>query len=67
MSNTAVAAPIRLVSIVRNAASRANKNSFVTPQRLPFEGKSCLEGKAEVQRSELARFLTSLNSRWVKR
>ena len=63
MSNTAVAAPMRLVKIVRNAASKAKRNNFVTPRRLHSEEESCLEGKAEVQRSGLARFLTSLNSR----
>ena len=63
MSKTAVAAPMRFVKIVRNAASKANKNSFGTPRGLPFDGTSCLGGKAEVQRRGLARFLTSLNSR----
>lgn len=63
MSNTAVAAPMRFVKMVRNAASKAKRNKFVTARRLHSEVGSCLEGKAEVQRSGLARFLTSLNSK----
>lgn len=63
MSKTAVAAPIKLVNMVRKAASNANRNNFVTPRRLYFEEEFCREGKAEVQRSGFTRFLTSLNSR----
>ena len=67
MSKTAVAAPIKLVRIVRNAARKANKNSFMIPRRFRAAGESCLEGKAEVQSSGFTKFLTSLNSRYVKR
>ena len=67
MSKTAVVAPIRLVKSVRNAASKAKKNSFVTPRRFRAAGEWCLEGKADVQSSGFTRFLISLNSRYVKR
>ena len=67
MSRTAVAAPIRFVSIVRKAASKANKNNFVTPRLLWTAGESRLDGNADVQSSGLARFLKSLNSRYVNR
>ena len=67
MSNTAVAAPIKLVSIVRKAASKANMKSFVIPRRFRTAGESCLDGKAGVQSSGLTGNLISLDSRCVNR
>ena len=66
MSKTAVAAPIKLVNMVRKAASSANRSNFVTP-RCPCFEEICREGKAEVQRSGFTRFLKSPNSRKVSK